>query len=113
MGGVELATMAAVAKKFVDFVRQLKGRDTSAVLTQLLAWASGIVVVYHAAHVDFASAVQFANIQLDQMGLFTQTVLGVLVGSVGSVVKDGLKAVDNTQTEASPALVNGTKTDVR
>lgn len=113
MGGVELATMAAVAKKFVDFIRQLRGRDVSAVLTQLLAWASGIVVVYLAAHVDFASAIEFANVQLDQMGLFTQTVLGVLVGSVGSVVKDGLKAVDNTQTEATPALVTGTKTDVR
>lgn len=109
MGGIELATMAAVAKKFVDFIRQLRGRDVSAVLTQLLAWISGVAVVYLAAHADFASAIEFANVQLDQMGLFTQTVLGVLVGSVGSVVKDGLKAVDNTQTESSPTLVKRTK----
>jgi ABC-type amino acid transport system permease subunit len=107
MGGVELATMAAVAKKFVDFVRQLRGRDVSAVLTQLLAWVSGIVVVYLTAHVDFASAIEFANVQLDHMSLWTQTILGVLVGSVGSVVKDGFKAVDNTQTEASPSLTTG------
>lgn len=113
MGGVELATMAAVAKKFVDFVRHLRGRDVSAVLTQLLAWVSGAVVVYLAANVDFASSIEFANVQLDQMSLFTQTVLGVLVGSVGSVVKDGLKAVDNSQTEAAPALVSGNKTEVR
>ena len=105
MGGLELATMAAVAKKFVDFVRQLRGRDTSAVLTQLLAWGSGILVVYLGANVDFASGIEFANIQLDQMGLWTQTVLGVLVGSVGSVAKDGLKALDNSQTEATPKLV--------
>ncbi len=106
MGGVELATMAAVAKKFVDFVRQLRGRDVSGVLTQLLAWVSGIVVVYLTAHVDFASAIEFANVHLDDMGLFTQTVLGILVGSVGSVVKDGFKAVDNSQTEATPSLVD-------
>jgi hypothetical protein len=107
MGGIELATMAAVAKKFVDFVRQLRGKDVSGVLTQLLAWVSGVVVVYLTAHVDFASAIEFANMSLDDMSLFTQTILGVLVGSVGSVVKDGFKAVDNSQTEAAPNLVTG------
>ena len=102
-----LALIAAVVKKFVDFVRQLRGKDTSAVVTQLLAWALGIVAVYLTANVDFASAVTFANTSLDQMGLWTQTVLGVLVGSVGSVGKDALKALDNTQTEATPQLVPG------
>jgi hypothetical protein len=103
-----LALIAAVVKKFVDFVRQLRGKDTSAVVTQLLAWVLGIVAVYLTAHVDFASAVNFANMSLDQMGLLTQTVLGILVGSVGSVGKDALKALDNNQTEAAPKLVPDT-----
>lgn len=102
-----LALIAAVVKKFVDFVRQLRGRDTSAIVTQLLAWVLGVVAVYLTAHVDFASAVEFANMSLDDMSLWTQTVLGVLVGSVGSVAKDGLKALDNSQTEAAPKLVPG------
>jgi hypothetical protein len=71
-------------------------------------------VVYLAAHVDFAGAVQVANMSLDQMSLWTQTILGVVVGSVGSVGKDLLKSLDNTQTEATPKLIPGTsQTDVR
>lgn len=113
MGALELATLSALAKKLVDFVRQLRGKDSSAIATQLLAWVSGIAVVFLAANVDFAGAIEFANMSIDDMGMFTQTMLGILVGSVGSVVKDGLKAVDNTQTEATPSLVTGDKTDVR
>lgn len=103
----ELLLLAAMAKKVVDFVRQLRGRDTSAVLTQLFAWLSGVLVVFLAANVDFASAIEVANVQLDQMSLWAQTVLGFVVGSVGSVGKDLLKSLDNSQTEAAPKLVPG------
>lgn len=113
--GPELLLLAALAKKVVDFLRQARGKDTSAVVTQLVAWVAGIVVVYLGAHVDFAGAINVANMSLDQMSLWTQTILGLVVGSVGSVGKDLLKALDNTQTEASPELVPGTSntTDVR
>lgn len=112
--GVELAlaVLAAFIKKVVDFIRQLKGRDTSAVATQLVAWVGGIVVVWLAAHVDFASAISVANVTLDQMGLWTQAALGLLLGSGASITQDVLKAVDNTQSEAKPKLVSG-HTEVR
>lgn len=105
--GPELLVLGAFVKKAVDFVRNLRGRDMNAVLTQLLAWVSGIVVVWLAAHVDFASAVEVANVQLDQMSLWTQAALGVLLGSGASIGQDLLKAVDNTQSEAKPKLVPG------
>jgi ABC-type amino acid transport system permease subunit len=103
--GPELVVLAAFVKKAVDFVRNLRGRDVSAILTQLFAWLAGVVVVWLAAHVDFASAIEIANIQLDQMGLWTQAALGVLLGSGASIFQDGLKAIDNTQSEAKPKLV--------
>lgn len=103
--GAELVVLGAFVKKAVDFVRNLRGRDMSAVLTQLLAWVSGVVVVWLAAHVDFASAVEVANISLDQMGLWTQAALGVLLGSGASVFQDALKSVDNSQSEAKPKLL--------
>lgn len=112
--GPELILLGALAKKVVDFVRQLRGKDTSAIATQLLAWLAGVAVVYLSAHVDFAGAVQIANMSLDQMGLWTQTILGVVVGSVGSVGKDLLKSLDNSQSEATPKLIPGpSQTDVR
>ncbi len=113
--GAELALLAAFAKKLVDFVRQLRGRDTSAVLTQLLAWAAGIAVVFIGANVDVAGTIEIANQTLDQLSLWSQVVLGVVVGSLGSVGKDALKALDNHQSEAAPKLVPGTNTttDVR
>jgi hypothetical protein len=113
--GAELALLAAFAKKLVDFVRQLRGRDTSAVLTQLLAWAAGIAVVFIGAHVDVASGIEVANHTLDQLSLWSQLVLGTVVGSLGSIGKDTLKALDNHQTEAAPKLVPDTSahTDAR
>lgn len=103
-----LAVLAALIKKVVDFLRALRGRDTNAIVTQLVAWVGGVVVVWLAAHVDFASAVSYANVSLDQMGLWTQAALGVLLGSGASVLQDGFKAVDNTQSEAKPKLVPDT-----
>lgn len=114
--GAELALLAAFAKKLVDFVRQLRGRDTSAVLTQLLAWAAGVAVVFIGAHVDVAGGIEIANQSLDQLSLWSQIVLGTVVGSLGSVGKDALKALDRHQTEATPPLVPGTNptnTEVR
>lgn len=111
--GAEVALLAALAKKIVDFVRQLRGRDTSAILTQLLAWASGIAVVFIGANVDVASGIEIANQSLDQLSVWSQLVLGTVIGSLGSVGKDVLKALDNSQTEATPKLVPGTTTDVR
>lgn len=111
--GPELLVLGAFVKKAVDFVRGLRGRDINLVLTQLVAWITGIVVVWLAAKVDFASAVEIANVQLDQMSLWTQAALGVLLGSGASVGQDILKSIDNTQSEAKPKLVSGTTTDVR
>lgn len=111
--GAELALLAAFAKKLVDFVRQLRGKDTSAVLTQLLAWASGIAVVFIGAHVDVAQGIEIANHSLDQLSLWSQIVLGAVVGSLGSIGKDTLKALDRNQTEAAPKLVPDSTDDVR
>lgn len=111
--GAELAVLAAFIKKFVDFLRALRGRDTNAVATQLVAWVGGIVVTWLAAHINFASGIEVANVQLDHMGLWAQAALGVLLGSGASIVQDTFKAVDNTQSEAKPKLVPGTTTDVR
>lgn len=105
--GAELAILAAFIKKAVDFIRSLRGKDTNAIVTQIVAWLSGIVVVWLAAHVDFASAVEIANVQLDQMSLWTQAALGLLLGSGASIVQDTFKAVDNSQSEAKPKLVPG------
>ena len=112
--GPELLVLGAFVKKAVDFVRGLRGRDMNLVLTQLLAWVTGIVVVWLSAHVDFASAVEVSNIQLDQMSLWAQAALGILLGSGASVGQDILKSVDNTQSEAKPKLVPAdTTTEVR
>lgn len=112
--GAEVALLAAFAKKLVDFVRQLRGRDTNAILTQLLAWAAGVAVVFIGANVDVGAGVEIANQSLDQLSLWSQVVLGVVVGSLGSVGKDALKALDRHQTEATPKLVpSSPETDVR
>lgn len=108
--GPELIILGAFVKKAVDFVRSLRGKDKNAVATQLVAWLVGVAVVWLAAHVDFASAVTVANVSLDQMSLWTQAALGILLGSGASIGQDVLKAVDNSQSEAKPKLIPGNET---
>lgn len=108
--GAELALLVPVIKKVVDFIRNLRGKDTNAIATQLVAWLAGIVTVYVAAHVDLGGAAGSVNQLLDSMGIWAQTVTGFVLGSLGSLAQDTLKAVDNSQSEAKPKLIPGTET---
>lgn len=111
--GAELLVLAAPIKKVVDFIRNLRGKDTNAIVTQLVAWAAGIATVYIAANVDLGGAFGSANELLDSWGLWAQTVAGFVLGSGASLVQDTFKAVDNSQSEAKPKLVPGQTTEVR
>lgn len=100
----------ALVKKLVDAVRFARGRDVNALVTQIFVWVAGVAATWVTANSDLGSMIEFANLQLDQVGLWGQAALGVLLGSVASTVKDALKAIDNHQSEAAPQLLRDKNT---
>lgn len=107
---LEVGVLAFV-KKLVDAVRFARGKDTNALVTQLFVWVAGVGAVWVGANTDLGGMIEFANLQLDQVSLWGQAVLGVLLGSVASTVKDALKALDNNQTESAPHLLRNRAED--
>lgn len=101
---VPLLVLLALVKKLVDFVRFVKARDGWSVATQVVAWLAGIGVVMMAAHTAWAHTLVFGDVSLAGMGAWSQVFAGIAVGSAGSVLKDAVAAVDNTQSAAVPSL---------
>lgn len=104
---VPVLVMLATAKKLVDVLRFAAGRDLNGVVTQVAAWAGGAVVVVAFAASDWASQIQIGDLNLSQLGLVSQILAGLTVGSTASLTQDVIKAVDQTQTERKPALLAG------
>lgn len=104
---VPMLVMLATAKKLVDVGRFASGRDWNGVATQVFAWVGGTLVVVAFAASDWASQIQFGDLALANMGVVSQILAGLTVGSAASLGQDFLKAVDNGQTERKPALLGG------
>lgn len=104
---VPILVMAALAKKLVDVLRFASGRDWNGVITQLVAWVGGAVVVVAFAASDWAGQVQFGDLALAKMSFVSQVLAGMTLGSTASLGQDVLKAVDQTQSERKPALLAG------
>ncbi len=104
---IPIVLMATLVGKLVDFVRQVRGKDLNGVLTQVVAWIAGVAIVLLFAESDWANAVQFGDIFLDQMNFASQVIAGLALASGYSTFKDFLKSRDATQTSALPSLLDG------
>lgn len=90
-----------------SLVRYAKAKDMNGVLAIVLAAASGIAVVALAAHSNMSSDLQLiqGGAHLGKLDMASQVMLGIAVGSAGTVVADFRKAFDGTTTAAKPLLV--------
>jgi hypothetical protein len=90
---------------FVNFLRYLVARNWSAVVTQLIAWVSGIVGVFLVRATDFASGITLGNLSLDKLGFWSTFLIGLLATSLLSTVNELKKAIDNNDSAQVPALL--------
>lgn len=97
----------ALAWKIVDWTKHWRVRDWNAVVTQGASWAAGIVVVFVFAHSDFSSTHAVAGIEVGKLNTWSLVLLGLSVGSSGSVLYDFKRALDGSDSAAQPSLVTG------
>lgn len=104
---IPVVIMAALIAKLIDFGKALSNRDGNAAVTQLVAWAAGVLIVVLFARSDFANGVAYGGVVLENMNLWTQIIVGMAVSSVASVGNDVRQAVDSTvQTRELKLLPN-------
>lgn len=97
--------MAALTLKVVDFLRYLRAGDMNGVFTQLAAWLAGVIVVLLVAQTDWADGIGVGDMSLGTINFWSLIFYGLSAGSAASTVKDGFKAIDNTNSAAIPTLV--------
>lgn len=107
---VPLLVLSALVKKIVDTVKYSLSGDVNAVVTQLTAWAAGIAVAFVAAHSDFAATLAVNGGVLDQLNNWSLAIVGINLASVAGVGWDTIKAVDNSNSAATPNLLAATDT---
>jgi hypothetical protein len=96
--------LAALVKKFVDFVKLALARDPGAI-TQLIAWGAGIAAVVLFAQSDWASGIQVADTTLADLNFWSQAIVGLGVSSAAGFGTDAVKALDDSDTARMPSLV--------
>lgn len=97
---VPILVLLATVKKVVDFVRQARDRDYVGIVTQLVAWAAGFAVIALAAHTTWADGIMIGDLPLARMGLASQLLAGIALGSTASLAHD---AIPNTPTPSTGA----------
>jgi hypothetical protein len=81
-----------LVKKLVDFVRYLVSADTNGAVTQLLAWAAGILVLFMAIWADWGPGTGEA---------WPRILMGLYIGSGAGVLHDLFKAIAQRWTTAA------------
>ena len=102
-----LAAAIALIWKIVDFAKVARVRDWNAVLTQVVVWGAGVGVTFLLAGTDFADGINIGGRTLGGMNSSSVILLGLSMGSLGSVAVDYKKARDNNDSAAMPTLLTG------
>lgn len=90
---VPILVLLATVKKIVDFVRYAKAGDYNGIITQLIAWIGGALVVMLGAHTAWADGIVFGDVSLAHMGLASQVLAGIALGSTASLANDFTRTV--------------------
>jgi hypothetical protein len=101
-----LLALAFAADKVVSVLKGLAAKDWNLALTQILVWviAFGVVCLAGAAEVTETYVPPGLNIALGDLDFWSLLLLGIVVGSTGSIVFDFRKAIDSTDSAQEPKL---------
>lgn len=103
---VPIIVIGALLKKAVDFLKYLLAKDWNGVVTQLVVWLVGIGLTWLLSASDFANGVEIGGLDLGNLNTASIVLVGLSLSSTASFLgQDLIKALDNTQSAATPNLV--------
>lgn len=102
---VPLAAMGALVFTLINFLKNVTNKLWPPVVTQIVSWAAGIMVVMLFANTDWAKTISFGGTALADLNGISQLVIGLMAASLFGVVKEVTAAIDNTDSANKPSLV--------
>jgi hypothetical protein len=83
------------------------GGDWNAPITQLSAFAVGVLVIFVASTADVLGSVTINGTAINDLAAGDKILIGLIASSLFGVVFDATKAIDGTQSAATPKLLPG------
>lgn len=102
-----IALLTFAVFTLVNLVRYLRGRDWNGVLTIVLSWIAGVIVVllFGASRLGEGVTVPGLEVTFGDLGVFDAVFVGLLMASTAGAFNEFNKARDNTQSVDKPPLV--------
>ena len=97
--------LLALVWKFTDFLKHVTAKDVSAIVTQLVAWVAGFVAIVLFAHSAYAPHLVIHGLRFDHVSWWDQLLVGLMIGSAGSASYDLKRALDQSDSAATPPLI--------
>ncbi len=102
---VPLVALGTIVFNLVNVMKFATARQWSAVLTQCIAWAAGIMGIFIAGATDFASGIAVGDVALADLNTPSKIFLGLVATSLLSTFNEFKKAVDRNDSAVTPSLI--------
>lgn len=100
---VVLALLGTLVHKVVDFAKFVSAQDWPSVSSQALSWLGGVAVTFLAGASTIGAQAGMYGVSLGAANGADKILIGLAIGSGASLVKDFIKAKDNTDSAKVPA----------
>lgn len=110
---VPMVALAALVITFVNFLKYAKAGDVNGAGTIFIGWVAGVVAVLIGAQTDYAGALVFGDVALENANVWTQIFVGLNIASAGVVLNEFKQAVDRSDSAAKPSLLSNSRTVVK
>lgn len=104
---VPLLATAALVLKLIDFLKLLRVVDVDAIVAQLAAWVAGVSCLFLLGATDYAGGVHIGDLALSDLNGWSKVLAGLTLGATASLIYDGKRALDRSDSAAMPSLVSG------
>lgn len=105
---VPILVLGLVVYTLTNFVKYVRNREWSAVVTLVAAWVVGVLAVWLVGATSWAETITVGGTEtLNTLSFPEKLLVGLVVTSIGSFGYDLKRSFDNTDSAATPPLVPG------
>jgi len=102
---VPMVAMGSIVFCLINLLKNLTNKNWNPVVTQLIAWVAGVVVVMLFAQTDWAETLTFGDRSLASLNGSSLFVIGLMASSILGVVNEVKKALDDHDSAVQPPLI--------
>lgn len=102
---IPLVQMAVLVFAIINFLKAVRAKDANSAFTQVIVWVAGVLVVLLAAETDFADGIMLGDQPLTTLNFWSLLFVGLTISSLATFGTEIKKALDNTDSAATPMLL--------